>query len=131
MATVQQIRDGLKARLDTISGLNAHAQMPVPSINSPAAVVFRRSTDFDSSTDSDDLTFGITVFIDLARQSAQDELDAYTAGEGANSIRAAIDADPTLGGVVDWCRVAQVESDRVTEWSNVRCLSADIVVQVG
>lgn len=130
MATVQEIRDGLKVRLATIDGLRAHAGMP-PDINSPAAVVFRRTTDFDSSTDSDDLTMGITMFVSLATEGAQEKLDAYLAGEGASSVRAAIDGDPTLGGVVDWCRVASVEADRVTEWATRKYLSADIVVEVG
>lgn len=130
MATVQQIREELRVRLATISGLRPHANLP-DDIVSPAAVVFRSATVFDSSTDSDDLQFAVTVFIDWTDARRQEKLDAYTAGEGASSIRLAIDADPTLGGVVDWCRVARVEPDRIAEYSSKKYLAADIIVDVG
>jgi hypothetical protein len=45
-----------------------------------------------------------TITIVVYRQServAQEELDKYTAFSGAQSVRAAIEADRTLGGVAD------------------------------
>jgi hypothetical protein len=135
MATVQQIRAGIKARLDTIAGLRTHANMP-DIINPPAAVVARRTTTFDTTLDgeSDDLTFAVTVFVEWATTRAQEQLDAFTAGEGTSSIRVAINGDPTLGGTVDWSQVTSVERDRAVEWppmSKVTYLAADVIVEVG
>lgn len=131
MATVQQTREGIRDRLATIAGLRPYAVMP-EDINAPAAVVYRRTTEFDTSTDSDDLTMAVTLFVEWTNtRTAQEALDAYTAGEGASSVRRAIDGDPTLGGAVDWCRVASVEADRITEWAGRKYLSADVVIEVG
>jgi hypothetical protein len=131
MATVQEIREGIKVRLDTIVGLRAHAGMPA-NVNAPAAVVSRRSTAFDSSTDSDDLTFAVTVMVEHPEDpGSQVKLDAYLAGEGASSIRLAIDGDPTLGGVVDFATAVSVGRDRIVEWAGIKYLAADVVVEVG
>lgn len=131
MATVDQVRDGLKARLDTISGLNAHARMP-NTLNVPAAVATRRSTAFDSSFESDDWTFAVTVFVRYTDEpTAQTHLDAYLAGSGASSVKAAIEGDPTLGGVVDYAAAVRVERDRIVEWAGIKYLAADVVVEVG
>jgi hypothetical protein len=135
MASVQDIRAGIKARLDTISGLRAHGAMP-DQINPPAAVVSRRSTTFDSTLDgeSDDLTFAVTLFVAWVTDRAPEQLDAYLAGSGASSVRAAVLADPTLGGTVDWAHVTGVERDRAVEWppnSGAMYLAADVVIEVG
>lgn len=48
------------------------------------------------------MDFTITVVVyRQSERTAQDELDKYTAYSGAKSIRAAIEADRTLGGVCD------------------------------
>jgi hypothetical protein len=133
VASVQDIREGISARLDTIAGLRAHALMPAV-INSPAAVVSRRSTAFDSTMggESDDLTFAVTVFIEWTdERTAQLKLDSYLGASGATSIKASVEADPTLGGVVDYTRVATVERDRIVEWAGSKYLAADLVIEVG
>jgi hypothetical protein len=133
MATVAQVREGIRVRLATITGLRTHAVMPA-ALNAPAAVVFRRTTTFDTSMDgeSDDLTCGITLFVEFGNErTAQEALDAYLAPAGALSVKAAVDGDPTLGGVVDFARVAGAEADRIVEWSNIKYLAADLVVEVG
>jgi hypothetical protein len=133
VATIAQIRDGIKARLDTIPGLRAHATMP-DVLTAPAAVVYRRSTTFDSSMDgdSDDLTCAVTVMVEYTGERiAQTALDTYLGRSGANSIRAALAGDPTLGGVVDFAEVVSAERDRIVEWAGVKYLAADLVVQVG
>jgi hypothetical protein len=133
MATIAQIRDGLKARLDTIPGLRAHATMP-DVLTGPAAVVSRRSTTFGTTMDgeSDDLTCAVTLFIQYTGERvAQTSLDTYLGPTGANSVKAAVDGDPTLGGVVDYAEVVSAERDRIVEWAGIKWLAADLVVQVG
>lgn len=132
MSSVQAIRDGLDVRLATISGLR-HSPVVPPTLNPPHAFVKRRSTTFDTTMDGeDDLTFAITVAVSWAKpDTAQDALDEYLASTGSKSIRAAVDGDITLGGAVDWCRVATVEDDRIIIFGGIEYLAADLVVEVG
>jgi hypothetical protein len=80
----------------------------------------------------DDTTFAVTVLVEWADQvTAQKTLDEYLASTGAKSIKAAIDGDPTLGGIVDYAHATQVEDERILPFVGVEYLAADIVVEVG
>ncbi len=61
--------------------------------------------------ETDDVTdqnaLGATALQDL---TGQDKLDAYLAGSGASSIKAAIEADRTLSGAVNTLRVTGAEA---------------------
>lgn len=109
MASVSSIRDGLKTRLATISGLATYDVLP-ETFEVPAAVV--RPGDpfviFDQTMarGSDDIVFTVTIYVTRTDEiAAQDALDAYLAGSGSNSIKAAIEADATLGGAAHFARV--------------------------
>ena len=103
MATNEAIRVGIAARLETIAGLQVYSRPP-GQINVPAAVVRRRSIQYGVSFDGlDDTSWGVTVFVSFANTDvATEDLDEYLSPTGASSIVAAIHADPTLGGVVDY-----------------------------
>lgn len=129
MATPAQIRTALAAQLAAqIPGLRAEAALP-GQINVPAATVRRHSTTYGTSLGpgSDDHTFAVTLFLDLGQY---DDLDAFLAPVGALSIRAAVEADPTLGGVVDSAAVVRAQQDQVVEYSAVQYLSAELLVEV-
>jgi hypothetical protein len=132
MATNEQIREGLAVRLETISGLNVYRKAP-GSITVPAAVVRRRQTQYDVTLDgADDTTWGITLFVQFANlEVAHEALDAYLDTAGASSIVAAVHADPTLAGVVDFARVASAEGERVINYAGIDYLSVEFVVEVG
>jgi hypothetical protein len=132
MATVQEIREGIDDRLATIAGLRHSPTVPtVP--NPPHAYVKRRQTVFGVSMDGeDDTTFAVTVLMPWAEQkTAQETIDEYLASTGAKSIKAAIDADPTLGGIVDYAHATLVEDERITVFAGIEYLATDIVVEVG
>jgi hypothetical protein len=132
MATVQEIREGIDDRLATIAGLRHSPNVPAV-VNPPHAFVKRRQTVFGVSMDGeDDTTFAVTVVMPWAdQQTAQKTIDEYLASTGAKSIKAAIDADPTLGGIVDYAHATQVEDERITLVNSIEYLAADIVVEVG
>ena len=132
MSTVQEIREGIDDRLATIAGLRHSPKVP-GSLNPPHAFVKRRLTTFDVTVDGeDDFTFAITMAVSWADQeTAQETLDPYLASTGNKSIKLAIDGDTTLGGVVDWCRIASVEEERIIIFGGVEYLAADLVVEVG
>lgn len=132
MTAITAIRDGLKARLETIPGLRAHDTVP-GQINPPAAVVRRTSIAFDATMGrgSDDLTFVVTLFVQVGNdRTAQDALDGYLATSGATSIKAAVEGEETLGGIVSFARVASAGEDVLVEYAGVQYLSVDFVIEV-
>lgn len=132
MATIAQIREGIAARLSTIAGLHVYSKPP-GSIISPAAVVTRRRTPYDVTFDGvDDHTFAVTVFVSFANSDvAHDLMDTYVAPAGASSIVAAINADPTLGGLVDFANVVSAEGERLVDYAGVAYLSVDFIIEIG
>lgn len=102
MATLGQVRDELKVRLATISGLRAHDVWP-DTVNVPAALVRPLTGTFaESYGNGTKFTFEIVLVLQLGTlRSAQDALDAYLDPSGSSSIVAAIEGDRTLGGKAD------------------------------
>lgn len=133
MATIPQIRDAIKTRLDTVSGLNVYDTVP-GQVHTPAAIIRRRSGPRPSTlgATNHDYTFVVTVLTSLADdRAAQDKLDAFLSGGGADSIMAAIDADPDLGSVVEFAQIADIEADQVIEYAGGSYVGADIVIDLG
>lgn len=126
------IREAAALALKSIDGLKTHPRYP-GVINSPAAVIVRRSTAYDAAFDIPaDHTLAVRLFVAFTNlPGAQDLLDDYCAPEGDRSIRGAIDKDPTLSGVVDWCRISVAEDERVTTYGGLDYLTVDLVLEVG
>lgn len=107
-----QVRDGLKTRLQTISGLRAYDLIP-DTVTPPAAVVGQLdfTFDIDNARGLDQAQVDVLVIVQrFSERSGQDLLDAYLAGSGAGSIKAAIEGDRTLGGAVNTLRVTGAEA---------------------
>ena len=99
MASMTALRDGLKVRLATISGLRCFDVWP-DTISVPAAIVVPKSQSMKLTFGGDykHHTFEITVAVQQGTlRTAQDALDAYWSDTGSSSIEAAILGDPTLG----------------------------------
>jgi hypothetical protein len=109
-ATPSQAKDGLKARLATILGLRCYDYQP-DQVNPPFAFPTLEEIRYHATAmGTGGVEMDFTINLILSRQServAQDEIDKYTAFIGAQSVRAAIEGDRTLGGVVDDCVVRQ------------------------
>lgn len=132
MASVSQIRDGLRDRLKTISGLQTHSYVP-SEITPPAAVVIPDTVGYDSTMarGSDDFVFVVQLVVSkVVDRVSQDRLDAYLAGSGSSSVKAAIEGEPTLGGVAHFARVAQARSYGTVQFGAITYLGAELVVQV-
>jgi hypothetical protein len=101
-ATMTQVRDALAGQIvANVPGLNALARMV--QVNPPAAVVEpERGETHDASLEGQLWHFKVTVLVsanDL--EAAQNALDAYLTPGGDGSVQDAIEADATLGAVVD------------------------------
>lgn len=105
MPTVTQIRSGLAARLATIAGLKASSVWP-DSLNLPAAIV-RPQTGLYHQAMGDpgyqQLTYEIVLLVAPLQNGlavGQSTIDPYLDASGTKSIKAAIEGDVTLGGLV-------------------------------
>lgn len=132
MASVTDIRDGLAARLTTIPGLRVTAWAP-DRISAPAASVEPTGITFDESfgRGHDELRFTVRLYASRADdRSGQARLDAYLTGAGPTSVKAAIEADRSLGGSAITCRVVEVVNYGVYDVADVPHFGAEFNVIV-
>lgn len=133
MGTLSQIRDGLKTRLETITGLRAHDTIP-DSISPPCAVVGApEPLEYDVAFRGAAHRYTIPVRVYASRASertGQDKLDGYMAASGATSIKAAIEGDATLGGAAHSTVVKQARGYGVYNIGGVDYLGVEFVTEV-
>jgi len=94
------VRQGLATALDTITGLRCFDYVP-DSLSVPAGVVEPLEIDYDRAMGNGADYYRAFILIIVGRmsdRSSQDRLDAYLVPTGAASVKAAIEADRTLGG---------------------------------
>jgi len=111
-ATVAQVMTALKTQLATISGLRTVDYIP-DQINPPMAVPALTQVTYHNAQQGGAPQHSIVVTVIVGRASertAQNALYEFLSYSGNKSIRAAIEADRTLGGVVQ-TTVVQSGSD--------------------
>lgn len=126
------IRSGLKARLDTISDLRAHATAPA-SITAPAAVVAPDPATFlvRDSQGTYALSFVVTLLLKLASDTAaQDNLDAYLTTASGSIITAIESSAVALGGGADYAIVMQGRRYGVIPYAGTDYLGCELLVAV-
>jgi hypothetical protein len=109
--TIEQIAEGLQARLATIDGLRAFDTVP-GQFSPPAALVDWVATTFDAAMARglDEHEFRVDLYVARrADDQSQQRARSYANPAGATSVKAAVGADRTLGGVVSDCRVERAE----------------------
>lgn len=112
--TPNAVRAGIGTALDTIAGLRCFDYVP-DSLAPPAAVVEPLEIDYDEAMNSGTQFYRAFILVIVGRmsdRSSQDRLDAYLTDTGASSVKAALEADRTLGGA---CATLQVASSRPRE----------------
>jgi hypothetical protein len=100
--TLTQIKEGLQVRLATIPGLRSYAYQP-DNLNAPFAWPMLDTITYNGAMRGGLITHVFTISVVVGRsaeRSAQAALDGFLSYEGATSIRAALEGDRTLGGVV-------------------------------
>lgn len=98
--TPNGVRAGLATRLDTITGLRAFEYVP-DSLAPPAAVIEPLEVDYHEAMQNGLDQYRAFVLVIVGRmsdRSSQARLDAYVTSSGASSVKAALEADKTLGG---------------------------------
>lgn len=116
MAELADIRAGLAANLGTIAGVNVSAYArdniltPALQVYGPDEVVY----DLAMQRGLDMMTLVVQGLAGSpAEQARQVMLDQWLAPSGSSSVKAAIESDPTLGGVVTAARVTRASGYRV------------------
>jgi len=133
MADISALRAGIATNLATVSGLRTSATVP-DQISPPIAVVMPLSIEYDlafARSGGDQHEFSVMVIVGrVDERMAQNKLDAYCSGTGAQSIKAAIESDKTLGGNAFTCRVTSLRNYNQVSVADVTYLAAEFVVQV-
>lgn len=127
--TVATIRAGIAAALDTIAGLRVSAYV-VDQVNPPHAMVMRREFTYDTvqQTGTYDGVFVVRVFASrTAEKAAQVFLDGLVDPTG---VKAAVEADPTLGGAVSDCWVRSVAEIVSVTVGDIDYLAIDFELRV-
>lgn len=135
------IRDGIKARLDTVPGLRASDTVPdsvaVPTQGEARAVAVVLPPEGEFITYHSTMGPGALAEVRLkvtvlasksSTRTGQDAIDALlSSGENEDvSVIDAIEADGTLGGVVDDCIVETAGDYGTTEVGGTTYLKADL-----
>lgn len=131
-ANVGAVRDGIKANLQAIVGLRVF-DVVEGAVPLPAAVVYPESIHFDSTMGrgSDEMVFVVSLAVSATvDRAAQDKLDSYLNGTGATSIKQAMDANTTLGGIVSFARVAGMRNYGEIQVGQTKMWGADFVIEV-
>lgn len=133
MADIASIIDGLAANLGTVDKLRVQGEIldtvPIPCaiVGPPTAVNY----DAVMARGADTYTFTVRVLVARASErSAQRSLFGYTSGTGAQSIKAAIESDRTLGGAADSVRVTSAGNIGIYGYGEADYLGIEFAVEV-
>lgn len=110
MAAISDVRAGIRDRLLTIAGLNVYDRFP-EQIAADAALIRAVSGQHEGAfgpggggVGRTTMQFEVHVMVSLAGglDYAQQRLDPYLSNTGVQSVRTAIQTDPTLGAVANY-----------------------------
>lgn len=130
--TVSQISAALKQAIGTIPGLRVYDYQP-DQLNPPVAIVGLTQVTYHRAFQGGDAVHQYLVTVVVSRpseRSGQTQLDGFASYSGASSIRAAVEADPTLGGVVQAAVVERVDNVQYVTIADNTYLTVDFVVTV-
>lgn len=100
-ASIYDIATGLKTALSSISGLRTYNYQPEQE-NPPFGFPILNRINYHRAFNGGDVVSEWTIIVVVGRytdRTAFSSLDEYLSFSGAKSVRAAIEADKTLGGV--------------------------------
>ncbi len=130
---VTKVSDGLCARLQTIAGLRANAGRP-DALHVPAAWPRLIRIDYDRDMGGRMvMTFEVMLLSRPFEQGvvmAQRETWPYLSPTGPQSLKAALEADPTLGGIAEQVVVTAARDLGTYEFDGVDYVGAVFDVEV-
>ena len=139
MTDIEQVLDGIASAIrtglasDVLAG-RVFSKSP-DSINPPTAVVVPGPGDFlfyDDTYNGTDNFAAVVKILNGTQDSrtSQDLLLGYMAKAGATSVRAAILASPTLGGICSYMLIPTAQNYGDVEWAGQQFLGFELPVAV-
>lgn len=135
---ITDIRKGIALSLGVIPKLRAFDVVP-DKVIVPCAVVYGPDIDYDKTfqhapgqSSSDDYQFVVVLM--TARSSVragQEQLDEYLVPTGPTSVKAAIEKNTDLQGMVDWIDITEVRNYGLEDVNGIPVFAAELVVKVG
>lgn len=133
MSDVNAIATGLANRIGT-TGLRPFANAP-GAVSPPAVVVIlnRPAITYGVTMDGEvNMNFLAIVLLSAANDtSGQVGLNAVISPSGSQSVLAAVQVDPTLGGTCEFAVVTQVATYGIVNYAGQDYIGASFVVEVG
>jgi hypothetical protein len=135
MTTIEQAMEALADAFAGIDGLSRYPRPP-SSVEVPAVVVSLPAGELGDYSpvmgqDCMDLTLVVNVFVQWGDdEAAWTELQPFVDRAGASSLFAAVNADPTLGGVVDSALPFNPTNFGPYTYGAVQYLGAEMTVEV-
>ena len=132
MAELSAIRTALAEKIGSINGLRTAATVP-DQVNPPIAVIIPERVTYDEAYARGLVvyTFIVQVVVGkVSERTAQNRLDGFVNPTGATSIKAAIEADKSLGGVVFDSRVTEMTTYTVVQIGDIAYLSCEFRITV-
>jgi hypothetical protein len=138
VASITQVRQALADAVSKIPGLQGMTYPP-GTVEPPVAIVLPASGDVIDYTiamppddDAADLHLRIVLLAgSQVDQAATERIDGYLNPSGPLSVRAAVEADPTLGGMADWAVCTGAGRAQLIQWADLEYYSAEVYVDVG
>lgn len=123
MSQVREIRTALRAALGDV--------VPETETPEPHLKIFPGPTEFEAEAGLDKRGFIVRVIVGRDDDpDAQEQLDELLEATGEGSVRAALEVDDTLGGLVIDARVARCSGYRTFPPQDRPMLGADWTVEV-
>ena len=129
--SVATARAAIVEALKAIPDLEVYG-WPQQNANLPMAHVLLDTLDPDFVIDDDTqrMRFLVRLMVGTADlEEATAALDPFLAPAGV-SVRGIVNDDPTLGGLVDSCRVVEVQSDRIFQVGGLSLVGAEFTLDV-
>ena len=131
-ATVSQIRAALGTALGSISGVHVRDYLP-DRIDDPLVTITPSSFTYHGAFHGGLVTYEFNVVVVVSRVSdrvAQGRLDGFASYDGATSIRAALENDVTLSGIVSDVTVDSTVNIGTLDQNGAVYLTMEFTVQV-
>lgn len=132
MTEPRLLRAGLAANLGRIPGLHVYPYVPAKA-EPPAAIVNLGSITWDRAHNRglDEYEFEVSLVVAAATdRSAQERLDELLASSGPTSVKAALEADTSLGGHAADLHVRNADTIREFTANDLTMIGCTVTVAV-
>jgi hypothetical protein len=130
--TASQIQAAVSAALATVPGLRVADHLP-EQVAPPMAVIQMETVTYHRTMQGGTSEWAFLISLIAGRmgeRSAQRQLDGWLSYDGSQSIRAALEVDPTLNGIVQSLIVAEMASIRLLTMGDATFLTCDFNLTV-